>query len=87
MSEGQRLKVLNPLRQETAVQILLASHNAAASLILASGTAGYTVGILTEGYEALRYPAPFLHSPVKHHISFGKQFASRIAPPKREALS
>lgn len=68
MSEGQRLKVVNPLRQETAVRILLASHNASASLMLASGTAGYTVGILTEGYEALRYPAPFLHSPVKHHF-------------------
>lgn len=28
LSEGQSLKVLNPLRQEATVQILLACHNA-----------------------------------------------------------
>lgn len=31
------------------MQVLLACHNAYASLIFASDTAGYTVGILTEG--------------------------------------
>lgn len=71
------------------MQIFLACHNAYASLFLTSITAGYAVGFLTTGLRGVAIPcAPFLDSPVKHHISFGKQFALRIAPSKlRHCLS